>query len=107
MNKTLLVARREFLTRVQKKTFLLTTIGVPLLIAVFYAALIFFQFKSTDTYVIALSDEANVFGGKVPEKKDDLEFKLVKADTATLRKQLDDKTYDAYLYIPASFSLNG
>lgn len=107
MNKTLLVARREFLTRVQKKTFLLTTIGVPLLIAVFYAALIFFQFKSTDTYVIALSDEANVFEGKVPEKKDDLEFKLVKADTATLRKQLDDKTYDAYLYIPTSFSLNG
>jgi ABC-2 type transport system permease protein len=76
MNKTLLVARREFLTRVQKKTFLLTTIGVPLLIAVFYAALIFFQFKSTDTYVIALSDEANVFEGKVPGKKDDLEFKL-------------------------------
>jgi ABC-2 type transport system permease protein len=107
MNKTLLVARREFLTRVQKKTFLLTTIGVPLLIAVFYAALIFFQFKSTDTYVIALSDEANVFEGKVPGKKDDLEFKLVKADTATLRKQLDNKTYDAYLYIPASFSLNG
>ena len=37
MNKILLVARREFLTRVQKKTFLLTTIGVPLLIAAFYA----------------------------------------------------------------------
>ncbi len=107
MNKTLLVARREFLTRVQKKTFLLTTIGVPLLIAVFYAALIFFQFKSTDTYVIALSDEANIFEGKVPGKKDDLEFKLVKADTATLRKQLDNKSYDAYLYVPAAFTLNG
>jgi ABC-2 type transport system permease protein len=107
MNKTLLVARREFLTRVQKKTFLLTTIGVPLLIAVFYAALIFFQISSTDTYVIALSDEANIFEGKVPGKKDDLEFKLVKADTATLRKQLDEKKYDAYLYVPASFSLNG
>ena len=31
MDKILLIARREFLTRVQKRTFLLTTILLPLL----------------------------------------------------------------------------
>ena len=43
MNKIFLVARREFLTRVQKKTFLLTTILLPLIIFLFYALIIYFS----------------------------------------------------------------
>lgn len=69
MNKILLVARREFLTRVQKKTFLLTTIGVPLLIFAFYAAIIFFTVKSSDNFKIAVSDNANVFKDEIDSKK--------------------------------------
>ena len=105
MNKILLVARREFLTRVQKKTFLLTTIGVPLLIAAFYAALIYFQIKSTDHFSIAVLDEANVFSGKLENKKNEIIFKFVQSDTTTLKKQLDDHTYEAYIYIPAGFDI--
>jgi ABC-2 type transport system permease protein len=95
MNKILLVARREFLTRVQKKTFLLTTIGVPLLIATFYAALIYFQIKSTDHFSIAVLDQANIFSGKLENKKNEIIFKFVQSDTTTLKKQLDDHTYEA------------
>jgi ABC-2 type transport system permease protein len=105
MNKILLVARREFLTRVQKKTFLLTTIGVPLLIAAFYAALIYFQIKSTDHFSIAVLDQANVFSGKLENKKNEITFKFVQSDTTTLKKQLDDHTYEAYIYIPAGFDI--
>ena len=105
MNKILLVARREFLTRVQKKTFLLTTIGVPLLIAAFYAALIYFQIKSTDHFSIAVLDQANVFSGKLENKKNEITFKFVQSDTTTLKKQLDNHTYEAYIYIPAGFDL--
>ena len=105
MNKILLVARREFLTRVQKKTFLLTTIGVPLLIAAFYAALIYFQIKSTDHFSIAVLDQANVFSGKLENKKNEIIFKFVQSDTTTLKKQLDDHTYEAYIYIPAGFDI--
>ena len=46
MNKALIVAKREFLSRVQKKTFLLTTIGLPLLIFGFYALIILFTVSS-------------------------------------------------------------
>ena len=105
MNKILLVARREFLTRVQKKTFLLTTIGVPLLIAAFYAALIYFQIKSTDHFSIAVLDQANVFSGKLENKKNEITFKFVQSDTTTLKKQLDNHTYEAYIYIPAGFDI--
>lgn len=105
MNKILLVARREFLSRVQKKTFLLTTIGVPLLIAAFYAALIYFQLKSTDHFTIAVLDEANVLSGKLENKKNEITFQFVQSDTTTLKKELENHTYEAYIYIPASFDI--
>lgn len=108
MNKIALVAKREFLTRVQKKTFLLTTIGVPLLIFAFYAAIIFFSVKSTDNYKVAVVDVANVFDGNIDNSKStEVVFSFVQEDTASLHKKLEAKTFDAYLYIPAGFTING
>jgi len=108
MNKIFIVARREFLTRVQKKTFLLTTIGVPILIFAFYAVIIFMSVKSTTDFKVAVVDEANVFNGKIDEKKSsEVIFSFVKEDTASLNKKLEQKVYDAYLYVPAGFSISG
>ena len=108
MNKIFIVARREFLTRVQKKTFLLTTIGVPILIFAFYALIIFFSVKSTSDFKVAIVDQANIFDGKIDEKKSsEVIFSFVKEDTATLNKKLEQKEYDAYLYVPAGFSIIG
>lgn len=106
MNKISLVAKREFLTRVQKKTFLLTTIGVPVLIFAFYAAIIFFTVKSSDNFKIAVSDNANVFNGEIDSKKgSDVIFEFVKDDTTVLKTKLEQKEYDAYLYVPAGYSI--
>jgi ABC-2 type transport system permease protein len=108
MNKIALVAKREFLTRVQKKTFLLTTIGVPLLIFAFYAAIIFFSVKSTDNYKVAVVDAPNVFGGAIDDSKStEVIFTFVQDDTSTLNKKIASKEFDAYLYIPANFSVSG
>lgn len=108
MNKIFIVARREFLTRVQKKTFLLTTIGVPILIFAFYAVIIFMSVKSTSDFKVAVVDQANVFNGKIDEKKSsEVIFSFVNEDTATLNKKLAQKEYDAYLYVPAGFSISG
>lgn len=108
MNKILLVARREFSTRVQKKTFLLTTIGVPVLIFAFYAAMIFFSVKSADHFNIAVLDNANVFNGVIESKKGgDINFEFVKDDTSILKSKLDKKEYDAYLYVPATYTITG
>lgn len=108
MNKILLVARREFSTRVQKKTFLLTTIGVPVLIFAFYALMIFFSVKSADHFNIAVLDNANVFNGAIENKKGgDINFEFVKDDTSILKSKLDKKEYDAYLYVPATYAITG
>ncbi len=106
MNKILLIARREFLSRVQKKTFLLTTIGLPLLIFVFYALIIYFSVKSSDNFTIAVADEANIFEGKLQNKDNEIIFKFVKNETAvTLAKQVEDKKIDAFVFVPKMFDI--
>ena len=42
MNKIFLILKREFLTRIKKKSFLVMTILSPLLIVLFYAIIIYF-----------------------------------------------------------------
>ncbi len=107
MNKILLVARREFLTRVQKKTFLLSTIGLPLIIFGFYAMIIYFSVKTTDNFKIAVADNANVFNGKIESKGNEVIFEFVQKDTADLQKAMLNNTYQAILYVPNTFTLEG
>lgn len=107
MNKILLVARREFLTRVQKKTFLLTTIGLPLIIFGFYAMIIYFSVKTTDNFRVAVADKANIFNNKIESKDGEVIFEFVQADSAALPELISSKKYSASLYVPAGFTLNG
>ncbi len=107
MNKIFLVARREFLSRVQKKTFLLTTILLPLLIFGFYALIIYFSVKTTDSLKIAVSDEGNVLNGKIFDKNN-IGFELVKNETTvSLDAALEQKKYDGYIFIPSNYNLTG
>ena len=108
MNKIYLIAQREFLTRVQKKTFLLTTILLPLFIFAFYAMMIYFQLKTGNNTKIAIVDKANIFDGKFTQD-DEIEYKLVGAAMTTpqLNELVDLKKFDGYLEIPTDFQLNG
>ncbi len=105
MNKMGIVARREFLTRVQKKTFLLSTILVPLLIVGFYTMIIFVAVDDSDKVSVAVKDESNVFNGKIYSKRDDVNFVFVNDDTASIRRQLKEGHYDAYLIVPKGFDI--
>ena len=108
MNKIYLIAQREFLTRVQKKTFLLTTILLPLLIFGFYALMIYFQVKTGNNTKIAIVDKANIFNGKF-QQDDEIEYKLVGTSITTpqLNELVDLKKFDGYLVIPQNFNPNG
>ena len=108
MNKIYLIAQREFLTRVQKKTFLLTTILLPVLIFGFYALMIYFQIKTGNNTKIAIADKANIFQGKF-NQDDEIEYKLVGAsmNTTELNELVDLKKFDGYIIIPQNFNPNG
>ncbi|MFY8127009.1 MAG: ABC transporter permease [Chitinophagaceae bacterium] len=105
MNKALIVAKREFLSRVQKKTFLLTTIGLPILIFGFYALIILFSVKNTDDFKIAISDEANVFNKAITDKKKELVFSYVNSSEDSLKAQLSKGKIDAYVFVPKTFTI--
>ncbi len=64
MNKVLLIIQREFLNRVQKKSFLLTTILVPLIFPAIMGVMIYIvieQSKSTEIEVVEVLDESQRF----------------------------------------------
>ena len=106
MNKLGIVARREFLSRVQKKTFVLSTIFVPLLIVGFYTLIIFVAVDDSDKLSIAVKDEANVFEGKLIDKGNDVTYVFASDDTSSLRKKTESGEFDGYFVVPAGFNLN-
>jgi ABC-2 type transport system permease protein len=61
MNKIWLITRREYLTRVRNKTFLLSTFLLPLVIVIFIAGSIFISMKGKTRNVIAVTDENGYF----------------------------------------------
>jgi ABC-2 type transport system permease protein len=102
MIKILLVISREYFTRVRKKSFLLTTILVPLVIVGFYAIIIAVSIKGgSDTTSVAVIDEAGLFTDSSAVGN-----KLLKVDYIRNEKPQDFKTkykergYQAYLHIP-------
>ena len=105
MKKILLVAQRELLTRIRKKTFLLTTILLPLIIFGFYGLIIYFSVKGDEGLTIVVADKANIFDGKL-DGKGDLKFSLKPNETETsLKDQLTKETIDAYMVVPESTTI--
>ncbi|HVX28534.1 MAG TPA: ABC transporter permease [Parafilimonas sp.] len=105
MNKISLVAKREFLTRVRKKTFLLTTILLPLLFFGFYALIIYFSVSTDEKFNIAVNDDANIFKGKI-EGDENVHFNFVQHQTQqTLKTEIEQGKYDGYAIVPANANI--
>ncbi|MGE5518780.1 MAG: ABC transporter permease [Candidatus Dadabacteria bacterium] len=61
MNKTALIIKREYLSRVRKKTFIISTILTPLLFAGLIAAVVFITVKNVKHEKVAVVDPNGVF----------------------------------------------
>ena len=102
MNKTLLIISREYFTRVKKKSFLLTTILVPLIIVAFYAVIIFISVKDdTDESKIAVIDEAGLFTDSTLNLNKAMSWSIIPNETEQgFIKKYKDQGYEAFLYVP-------
>ncbi|MEO6582953.1 MAG: ABC transporter permease [Ferruginibacter sp.] len=102
MNKTGLVISREYLTRVKKKSFLITTLLVPVVMIGFYAAIIAIAIKGGDEKKsVAVIDNANLFNGKINNDNKRLNFTLINNETEpNFVKKYKDQGYETFLYIP-------
>lgn len=101
MNKVWLIIQREFLNRVQKKSFLIATILVPLIIPVIIGGLVYLAIKESETAkaeTVHVLDESKLFTFESNKK-----FNFVKIDMPLDQaKKVYNETNDlALLYIPA------
>lgn len=103
MNKIGLIIEREYMTRVKKKSFLLTTIIVPIVIVAFYAIIIAVSISGdTNTQKIAIIDNANLFEGKIETNaKDKSTYTFIQNETEqSFKTRYKKEGYTLFLYIP-------
>ncbi len=108
MTKIILIIKREFLTRVKKKTFIIGTILFPLL----YLGLIFgtgyIADKTREDIDIALIDRSGLFTenliNTVNGKDTSNTLKLITANTEKIITGFDSLGYDGYVIIPENFN---
>jgi ABC-2 type transport system permease protein len=106
MKKILLIIQREYLVRVRKKSFIITTLLFPLL----YVGLIFgtayMSEKGTTRLKIAVVDSSGKFTQARIDKENALDnsstLVLLNENVDSLNKHFEDKGYDGYAVIPAS-----
>jgi ABC-2 type transport system permease protein len=101
MNKIWLIVQREFLNRVQKKSFLVATILVPLIFPAIIGGMVWFMIKESESAkpeVVHVLDESGKFNFSDSKK---FTF-IVEKENLEKSKESYNKTEDfALLYIPS------
>lgn len=100
MNKIGLIIKREYLTRVRNKTFILSTILLPLFFIGFIFASAYLSVSSIEKQRVAVSDDNGIFKNSFQNDKV-ITYEFTDDVNETNFKE---KGYSAYLRIPRNFS---
>ncbi|MCO6485297.1 MAG: ABC transporter permease [Saprospiraceae bacterium] len=100
MNKLWLIIRREYLSRVQKRSFVLTTLLTPLAFLVFFIFIGFIMnYEGDEGRKIAVVDDTGMLRGAIRDASR-LTFVFPKAPLDSLKAQATSGTYSGVLVIP-------
>ena len=95
-----IIIQREYLNKVKKKSFLLTTFGVPILIAGIYAVMLFVMLKAEgDSKRIAVIDNSGIVMEKLENTKLVTFTQLSETDPEAVKNRLGEYDADILLYI--------
>ena len=95
-----IIIQREYLNKVKKKSFLLTTFGVPILIAGIYAVMLFVMLKAEgDSKRIAVIDNSGIVMEKLEDTKLVTFKQLSETDPEAVKNRLGEYDADVLLYI--------
>lgn len=99
MSKVWLIIKREYFTRVRNKTFILSTILLPLFFIGFIAASTYLSIKGDTTHTIAVNDQNGIFKTNFKsDKKIKYEF-----PSGVDANNFKEKGFSAFLVIPKNF----
>lgn len=101
MNKILLIIRREYLSRVKKKSFIIMTFLTPLLIAGIYGLIGYFTYKGiSDTHdKIAVVSTNTTLTEKLASNKN-TEYIYISKSLDEAKSAIKKSDYDYILYLP-------
>jgi ABC-2 type transport system permease protein len=101
MNKKIwIVARREYLSRVQKKSFILVTLLTPLGIALFSVLIAFIMSAGTnEDQKIVIKDDTGIIREMAAEDKD-FPYEFSDKSFETLREDYRSLGYDLFVHVP-------
>lgn len=99
MKKILLVIRREYSTRVRKKSFWILTILLPILIAIVYATPVYLAKKPITTATVLVVDETEIFTHAFQSNKEVAYKRAGSLDYA--KRQLEMDSANLIVFIPS------
>ena len=100
-NKMWIVARREYLSRVQKKSFILVTLLTPLGIAVFSVLVAFIMSAGSNAdQKIVIKDETGIIR-EIASEDDDFPYDFSDKSVDVLQEDYSSLGYDLFVHIPA------
>ncbi len=105
MNKIFIIIRREYLTRVRKKTFIISTLLFPLLYLALIFGMGFIAEKSKQSLHVALIDSSGYFTAPLLIKEnladDNSVITLVDKNADSVMADHKKAGYDGYIIVPA------
>jgi ABC-2 type transport system permease protein len=101
MKKILLIIKREYLTRVKKRSFIVMTILGPVLMAAIVIVPIWLATNSNETKTVAVLDETGLFQGKFKDS-DNIKFHYITSDLQSAKENFSKSGDYALLFIPKS-----
>ena len=101
-----LIAQREYLTRVKKRSFLIMTLMVPLIVAAFGFFIVKLATSDNDTQeVVRVLDESGQNLGRRLASSPQMQFVPVEGQLDAVKKQYLKSDDEGLLYLPAGLSL--
>ncbi len=105
MNKILLVIQREYMTRVLKKSFWISSLLAPVLITAIYAIPIWLAMKDKEVKKVAILDQSHLWKASDLQDKE-LAFTFVSKPEAVFKTQFAAEGYDAFVSVPGAVLTN-
>lgn len=98
--KLFIIIKREYLTRVRSKAFIITTILVPIGLIILFAVPVILQlFESDQTYRIGIKDETNIVYQEMNNLDSTRYFDARSQSVDELRKEVIDRNIEGYIII--------
>lgn len=100
MRKLWLIIKREYLTRVKRKMFILTTLLTPLAIGLFVLVTSYILSYQGDELKIAIIDDFGLLEKKMIKDDNTAHFSKINAEVEVFKNTYEEKGYDGFLHIP-------